>query len=81
MSNNVVRFEARRPESPPSEPPPLTFVEVRLRDANCDLQMSMCDSEGNTFVLEYALKSSAGFDLNRLRRAWAEWRGDSCAAS
>jgi hypothetical protein len=76
--SNVVAF-APRPVK--VDPPPLQFIEVRLRDENCNLQVNVCDTEGNIFSLEFALKSSEGFDLNRLRRAWAEWRGAATVAS
>lgn len=79
-ATNVVTF-APRPKPEPA-PAPLLFVEVRLRDESCNLQMNLCDSEGNVFTLEYQLKSSPDPDLlNRLRLAWADWRGGSCAAS
>lgn len=53
---------------------PLSFAELRLRE-NCDIRLVACDESGARVQLEYKLIASpAGFDLARLRSAWARWR-------
>jgi hypothetical protein len=72
----VVPFERPRPE-----PPSLTHVEVRLNE-DCSILLTLVDDAGNRIFLDYVLQwSPPDFDLDRLRCAWAHWRGTSTAAS
>ena len=53
------------------ELPTLEFVELRLNNETCGIEMTVHDEAGSVVVLEYALASSPKeFDLDRLRRAW-----------
>jgi hypothetical protein len=63
--------------------PALQFVELRLHDENCDLEMTVTDDAGNVVaVLAYSLSfKPLDFDLDLLRAAWERWRGGSAAAS
>jgi hypothetical protein len=74
---NVVPFERPRPE-----PPALTCCEVRLNVRDCSLVLTVYDEVGNRYDMDYPLGwSPPDFDLDRLRCAWAQWRGTSAAAS
>jgi len=74
---NVIAFEPK-----PKPVPAVQSVELRLGE-DFSIEMLLRDDAGNVVaVLEYALASkSDGFDLDRLRRAWDEWRGFSEIAS
>jgi hypothetical protein len=77
MSDNVVAFAPRPPKVPE-----LSHVEVRLEDKDCALVIIVRDENGDAFALDYALTWwPPNFDLNRLRAAWAHWRGHSTVAS
>lgn len=77
-TSNVVKFEPPRPQAPAE----LEFVELRLNVSTCGLVMSVSDTDGNVFVLEYALSGKPeAFDLARLVAAWSRWRGSATAAS
>jgi len=70
------------PIRPRAEPPALTYVEVRLNAEDCSLLLTVYDEAGNRFAMDYPLGwSPPDFDLDRLRRGWAAWRGSSTAAS
>jgi hypothetical protein len=79
MSANVIKFA---PRAAPLELP-LEFVELRLSDEGCNLQMTLFDRDHNVVaVLEFALSSKpANFDLELLHAAWEHWRGSTGLAS
>jgi hypothetical protein len=79
-ATNVVKFERPQPKQAPAE---LEFVELRLNVSTCGLVMSVSDTDGNVFVLEYVTLSGKPetFDLARLATAWARWRQQSDIAS
>lgn len=78
-ARNVVVLKPRRKRAPA-----LRFVELRLIDETCDLEMTLHDDAGNIVaVLAYSLSSVArqDFDLNLLRDFWDRHRGGTAAAS
>ena len=80
---NVVTFAPRARVVPAQEAPALRSVELRLLE-NCDLEMTLCDADGNVaavLALGITARQPADFDLGLLRAAWAEWRGASSVAS
>jgi len=76
-SNVVVPFVPR-----PKEVPALTFIEIRLVEADCSLVVTVHDDAGNAFAIDYVIGwLPPDFDLDRLRQGWARWRGTATAAS
>jgi hypothetical protein len=76
--SNVVVLQPRA-----SKVPALRYVELRLIDETCDLEMTLHDADGNivaNIAYDLAFKPKE-FDLDLLRAAWAEWRGGTAAAS
>jgi hypothetical protein len=76
-ASNVVAFAPR-----PRKEPALECVELRLDLANCNIELSVRDEEGDIFVLQYCLAAKPeSFDLTRLIKAWEGWRGCTGRAS
>ncbi len=69
--NNVLQLEPRRREAPM-----LRSAELRLSESGHAIELTVHDDAGGIAILEYGLVSlPPDFDLDRLRRAWDQWRG------
>lgn len=76
---NIVPF-APRPQR--QSEPELQFVELRLDEQTCAIEMTVVDERGDTFVLRYPPpRVPEGFALTRLVEGWKTWRGSTAAAS